>query len=316
MLSRRVFLSATLAAPALAYGQGFASRNITIIAPFAPSASADGLARLVGEKLSEAFGRPSIIENRPGGGGTTGLIAVARSAPDGHTLGIGAPGALVINPHVSELSANFNPLRELAPIAKLVDIPLVLVAHPGAGFRTLNEMIVQSKAKQGGLTFGSTGVNSAQHLSIELLKKATGANLSHVPYRGSAPVMTDLLGGQIPMASVDLTSADPHIKSGSVIPLAITAPKRVDLAPEIPTIAETAVPNFELTAWLGLFGPAGLPRDIVEQVSGRLHDARSDSAFLARIRTLACVEAYLGPQDFAAFLERESAKMRAVVQGV
>jgi tripartite-type tricarboxylate transporter receptor subunit TctC len=315
MLSRRVLLGTGLLAPTLAYGQGFPSRSVTIIVPFAPGASADGISRLVGEKLGDAFGKPSVIDNRPGAGGTTGLIALARSAPDGHTLGVGATGALVINPHVAEFSANFNPLKELTPIAKLIDIPLVLVAHPQAGFRTIGELIAQSKDKAGGITFGSTGVNSAQHLSVELLKKTTGANLVHVPYRGSAPVMTDLLGGQIPLASVDLTSADPHIKAGKAVALAITSPKRVDIAPDIPTIAETAIPNFEVTGWIGFFGPAGLAPAIVEQVSGHIAAARSDAAYLARIRALACVEAFLRPREFAEFLERESAKMRGLVQG-
>jgi tripartite-type tricarboxylate transporter receptor subunit TctC len=313
MISRRVVLGAGLLAPTLAYGQ-FLSRNITIIVPFAPGASSDGIGRLIGDKLSEAFGKPSIIENRPGGGGTTGLTALARSAPDGHTLGIGAPGALLINPHVADAGANFNPLRELTPVAKLIDIPLVLVANPRAGFPTLNEMIAQSKEKAGGVTFGSTGVNSAQHLSVELLKKATGANLVHIPYRGSAPAMIDLLGGQIPMASVDLTSADPHIKAGTIIALAITSPKRVELAPDIPTIAEVAVPGFEVTAFLGLFGPAGLAPAIVDQVAAHIEAVRADAGYLARIRSLACVEAFLGPREFAAFLERESAKMRGLVQ--
>jgi tripartite-type tricarboxylate transporter receptor subunit TctC len=315
MLSRRALLGAGLLVPTLAYAQGFPSRNLTIIVPFAPGASADGIARLVGEKLGEAFSKPVVVENRAGAGGTTGLIGLARSAPDGHTLGVGATGALVINPHVPELSVNFKPLQELTPIAKLIDIPLVLVANAEAGFRTLAEMIAQSKDKAGGIAFGSTGTNSAQHLSVELLKKATGANLVHVPYRGSAPVMTDLLGGQIQMASVDLTSAAPHIKAGKVIPLAVTSPKRVEPAPEIPTIAESAVPGFEVTAWIGILGPAGMDAAIVEQISGHIRQAQSDATYRSRVRNLACVEGFLGPRDFAAFLERESNKMRALVQG-
>ena len=315
MLSRRALLGAGLLAPTLAYAQGFPSRNLTIIVPFAPGASADGIARLVGEKLGEAFGKPVVVENRAGAGGTTGLIGLARSAPDGHTLGVGATGALVINPHVPELSVNFKPLQDLTPIAKLIDIPLVLVANAEAGFRTLAEMIAQSKDKPGGIAFGSTGTNSAQHLSVELLKKATGANLVHVPYRGSAPVMTDLLGGQIQMASVDLTSAAPHIKAGKVIPLAVTSPKRVEPAPEIPTIAESAVPGFEVTAWIGMFGPARMDAAIVEQISGHIRQAQSDATYRSRVRNLACVEGFLGARDFAAFLERESNKMRALVQG-
>ena len=314
MLSRRALLGAGLLAPTFAHAQGFPSRNLTMIVPFAPGASSDGIARIIGEKLGEAFGKTVVVENRGGGGGTIGLIALARSAPDGHTLGVGATGGLAINPHVPELAVNFNPLKELTPIAKLLDIPLVLVANPDAGFRTLAEMIAQSKQKPGGITFGSTGTNSAQHLSVELLKKATGANLVHVPYRGSAPVMTDLLGGQIQMASTDLTSAAPHIKAGKAIPLAVTSLKRVEPAPDIPTIAELAVPGFEVTGWIGMLGPAGMDPAIVEQIATPIRQLQSDATYQQRVRNLASVEAFLGPKDFAAFLERESAKMKGLVQ--
>jgi tripartite-type tricarboxylate transporter receptor subunit TctC len=315
MLSRRALLGAGLLAPTLAYGQGFPSRNLTIIVPFAPGASSDGIARIVGERLGEAFGKTVVVENRAGAGGTTGLIGLARSSPDGHTLGVGATGALVINPNVPEQGVNFKPLQELTPIAKLIDIPLVLVAHPESGFRTLAELIAQSRERSGGIAFGSTGTNSAQHLSVELLKKATGANLVHVPYRGSAPVMTDLLGGQIQMASVDLTAAAPHIKAGKVIPLAVTSPKRVELAPEIPTIAESAVPGFEITAWIGMFGPAGIDAAIVEQISAHVRQMQSDATYRSRVQNLACVEAYLSPREFREFLERESTKMRGLILG-
>lgn len=319
MLSRRALLGAGagLLAPALASAQspqGFPSRNITIIVPFTPGASSDGIARLIGEKLGEAFGKTVVVENKAGGGGTTGLIALARSAPDGHTLGVGAPGALAINPHIAELSVNFKPLQELTPIAKLIDIPLVLATHPQSGFKTLPEMIAQSKARPEGISYGSTGTNSAQHLSVELLKKSTGANLTHVPYRGSAPAVTDLLGGQIQMASVDLTGAAPHIAAGKLIALAVTSPRRVELAPDIPTIAET-VPGFDITAWIGMLGPAGMDPAIVELIAAHIRQAQSDATYLSRVRNLACVEGFLGPKEFAAFWERESNKMKALIQG-
>ena len=205
MLSRRALLGAGLLAPTFAYAQGFPSRNLTMIVPFAPGASSDGIARIVGEKLGEAFGKTVVVENRAGGGGTIGLIGLARSSPDGHTLGVGATGALVINPACSGTRRQFQTIAGADADRKADRHPLVLVATPESGFRTLAEMIAQSKQRSGGISFGSTGTNSAQHLSVELLKKATGANLVHVPYRGSAPVMTDLLGGQIQMASVDLT---------------------------------------------------------------------------------------------------------------
>jgi tripartite-type tricarboxylate transporter receptor subunit TctC len=315
MISRRTVLMSGLLAPTVAYAQQYPSRNVSLIVPFAPGASADGIARIIGEELAQLLAKPVVVENRPGAGGTIGLRALAQSAADGYTLGIGATGALVINPHVAESSANFDPLRELAPIAKLIDIPLVLVAHPQAGFGSLKEMIAQSKTRAGGLSYGSTGVNSAQHLAVELLKKATQANLVHVAYRGSAPTMTDVLGGQIPLASVDLTSADPHIKAGAVIPLAVTSSRRLDLAPNIPTIAELAVPNFEVTGWIGLFGPANLSKDVVLLLSEHVRTALARSDVRQRIRQLVCVEAYLDAPSFATFLQTQSARMRDVVRG-
>jgi tripartite-type tricarboxylate transporter receptor subunit TctC len=313
-VSRRTILLTGLLVPTLAYGQNFPSRTVTIITPFAPGASSDGVARILGEKLAQLLGQPVVVENKPGAGGTTGLIALARSGADGHTIGIGATGALVINPHVPDASANFEPLRELTPIAKLVDIPLVLVANPDAGVKSLKELIERSQQKPDGLSYGSTGVNSAQHLAIELLKKATKANLVHVPYRGSAPAMTDVLGGQIPLCSVDLTSAHPHIKAGKVVPLAIMSAQRVDMAPEIPTVAEQGVPNFEVSAWLGMLGPAGIPKDIVVRVSDQIKTSLADNGVRERVRQISCVNAYLDSAAFAAFLARESAKMRDVVR--
>jgi tripartite-type tricarboxylate transporter receptor subunit TctC len=314
MISRRAVLISGLMAPTLAYAQQYPSRNVTLIAPFAPGASADGISRIVGEKLSRQLGKPVVVENRPGAGGTTGLTILARSEPDGHTLGVGATGAIVINPHV-ESQAGFDPLRDLAPIARLIEVPIVLVAPREAGFRSLKEMIEQSKRAAGGLSFGSTGVNSAQHLAVELLKKATQANLVHVPYRGSAPVITDVLGGQLPLASVDLTSADSHIKAGTLVPLAVTSPRRIDLLPDVPAIAES-VPNFEVTAWIGLFGPARLAADLLPLLSGQVKTALADSDVRQRIQSLACVEAYLDAPGFAAFLQAESTKMRDLIRSI
>lgn len=314
MLSRRVILAAGLLAPASLRAEQYPSRNVALIAPFAPGASADGIARIVGEQLAARLGKPVIVDNRPGAGGTTGLIALSRSAPDGYTLGVGATGALVVNPHVPGTSSAFDPLRELTPIAKLIDIPVVLVAHPGTGVSSIKDVIERSKASVTGLSFGSTGVNSAQHLAVELLKRATGANLVHVVYRGSAPAVTDVLGGQIQLASVDLTSADPHIRSGGLKALGVMSAKRVVFAPDIPTIAESAVPGFEVSAWIGLFGPAGLPVELARRLSEEVRTILSDAATRQRIEQLACVPDYADAETFARYLAVQSAKMRDVVR--
>lgn len=238
-----------------------------IIVPFAPGASADGVARIVATDLGSRLGRSFVIENKPGAGGVLGLQQLAKAPPDGNTLAVGATGALVINPHIPG-GVSFDPLHELAPIAKLIDIPIVLVSNAKTGPKSVQELIARSKANPGGLSYGSTGVNSGQHLAIELLKKATGANLVHVPYRGSAPAVVDLLAGQIPVASVDLTSAYPHIQSGGLLALGLSDFKRAEVAPEIPTIAESGVPGFgRAPGFIGLFAPAGTPDAIVKRIS-------------------------------------------------
>jgi tripartite-type tricarboxylate transporter receptor subunit TctC len=291
-----------------------AQRGVTMIVPFAPGASADSVARIFSEKLGELLSQTIVVENKPGAGGSTGLIALSKSPADGATLGVGATGALVINPHVSEGDGKLSPLTQLAPIAKLVDIPLVIVAAKSAGIGSLKDMIARSQATAEGLSFGTTGTNSAQHLSIELLKRATGAKLVHVPYRGSAPVMNDLIGGQIPIGSVDLTAAQAHIASGAVVPLAVTSASRISLAPDIPTVAESAVPGFEINAWIGLFGPAGLAAEAISQLSQKAQSALADDKVRARVRDAGCVPAYLAAADFATFLAKESAKMRDLVK--
>jgi tripartite-type tricarboxylate transporter receptor subunit TctC len=284
-------------------------KPIEIIVPFAPGASADGIARLIGQNLALRLGRPVTIENKAGAGGTLGLVALAKAAPDGDTLAIGATGALVISPNLP--GASFDPLRELAPVARLIEIPIVVVANPDTGPKTLAEMIARSKQSQNGLSYGSTGVNSGQHLVMEFLKKATGAHLVHVPYRGSAPAVTDLLGGQIPLASVDLTSALPHIAAGRLIALGVPSPQRTSLAPDIPTIAEAGVPGFARAAgFIGLFAPAGTPRPVVRRLSVAIGETLATPDAQAKVRLLAAETAYADDESFAAFLATESARWK------
>src|ERR1043166_8710915 len=195
-------LLAVLALPGAAHAQS-SQKPIQIIVPFAPGGSADGIARILATELSAKLGRQVYVENKPGAGGSLGLTVLAKAAPDGDTIAIAATGALVINPHVPG-STGFDPVKELSPVAKLIDIPLLIVSNPKIGPKTVKEMIEQSKAKPGGLSFGSTGVNSSQHLSVEMFKKVTGANLVHIPYRGSGPATLAAVPGEVPLPSPDL----------------------------------------------------------------------------------------------------------------
>lgn len=315
MLNRRTFVLASLATSVSLPAWSMPSAPVTMIVPFAPGASADGIARLVGSHFSDSGKATIVVDNRPGAGGATGLMAVSRAKPDGLTLGIGATGAMVINPHV-EGAPKFDPLTQLKAVAKLVDIPLVLVASPSAGLKSIDDVVTKSKAAKEGLSFGSTGVNSSQHLSIELLKQMTGARLTHVPYRGSSPAVTDVLGGQLPLACVDLTSAIEHIKAGNLVAIGITANKRYSSAPDIKTFAEQGVTDFDVSAWLGMFAPVGVSADLVSELSRELSATVADPSVKPRIATLACEPAFLGPDEFAAFLSVQSAKMKKIVQAV
>ncbi len=311
---RCLLLSAAVAvAPRSGRAQSFPARPLTLIVPFAPGASSDGVARLAAAALGRALGQPVVVENRPGAGGTLGLSQVARAAPDGHTLAIGATGAVAINPHTAEATTGFDPLQALAPVARLAGIPLVLVAGPDTGLRTVADVVARSRSTPGGLSFGSTGTNSAQHLAVALLARETGARLVHVPYRGSAPAVTDVLAGTVPLASVDLTAAIGGIRAGTLRAVAVTSAERSALAPEVPTVAESGVPGFSAAGWLGLFAPAGTPAAAVRSVSAAVGAALSQPEARARMLDLATEPDFADEAAFAAFLAAESARWRGAV---
>jgi tripartite-type tricarboxylate transporter receptor subunit TctC len=311
----RAFVLALLLVPGPALAQP-SQRPIQIIVPFAPGASADGAARIVANELGPRLGRQVVVEHRAGAGGTLGLQMLAKSAPDGDTLGVGATGALLLNPN---LPSNPGPdlLRELAPVAKLIDVAIVLVANPSTGPKSIAEMIERSKTTPGGLTYGSTGTNTSQHVSIELFKRATGANLVHVPYRGSAPAVVDLIAGQIPLASVDLTSAYPHIQTGRLIALGLIDGKRFAAAPEIPTIAESGVPGFgRASGFIGLFAPAGTPAPIIKKLSREVAAILATPNAQATARTLTAAIAYQDDEAFARFLAGESVNWKQALSSL
>ncbi|MFL5099947.1 MAG: Bug family tripartite tricarboxylate transporter substrate binding protein [Xanthobacteraceae bacterium] len=312
---RCAVIAAMLLWPALAAAQ-LSQKTMQIVVPFAPGASADGIGRIIATELSARLGRQVLVENKPGAGGSLGLMAVAKAPADGDTLAIAATGALVINPHLQNATA-FDPLRDLVPIAKLIEIPIVLVANPASGPKSVVELIARAKTNPGGVSYGSTGVNSGQHLAMEMLKQATGANLVHVPYRGSAPAVTDVLGGQISVASVDLTSAYPHIQAGTLIALGLADEKRSALVPQIPTIAEQGVPGFgRPSGFIGLFAPAGTPAATIRKLTNEIRDSLATADVQARVRQLAVDVAYLDDATFARFLAAESAKWKQTIQSL
>jgi tripartite-type tricarboxylate transporter receptor subunit TctC len=312
-LLRGIAMGVALALPASAtLAQGFPAKPITLIVPFAAGASADGIARVVGRELSQVLGQPVVVENKAGAGGALGLMAVAKSPADGYTIGLGATGAIAVNPHLPD-AAPLKPQQDLLPLAKLADIPLVFVTSASSGYGNLQAFLNAARKAKGGLSYGNAGQYTAQHLSGELLASMSGVPLQAVSYRGSGPAVTDLLGGTVPAAMVDLTSAYPHVKAGKLVALGVTSAERSKVAPEIPTIAEEGVPGYAAPAWMGLFLPARTPADVRTKLSAAVQKVMANPAIQTQIQGLAAEPAYMDSQAFGQFIAGESNKWVAVI---
>jgi tripartite-type tricarboxylate transporter receptor subunit TctC len=305
----------TLALAALttvcAHAQTFPGKPLTLIVPFAPGASADGIARIVARELSQALGQPVVVDNKPGAGGALGLIALAKAPADGYTIGMGATGAIAINPHLPD-APPLKPERDLVAVAKVADIPLVVVAGASAGHSSLKAFLNQARATPGGLSYATPGQYTAQHLSGELLASMAKVPMTAVAYRGSAPAVSDLLGGQVPAAVVDLTSAYPHIKAGKLTALGVTSASRSKIAPEIPTIAEEGVPGYAAPAWMGLFAPAKTPPAVTARLSNELKTIMAKPEVQAQLTGLAAEPVFMDGKVFGEFIADESKKWAAV----
>jgi tripartite-type tricarboxylate transporter receptor subunit TctC len=312
----QMFFLAVLLLPASAFAQTSTQKSIRMIVPFAAGASADGIARAIAIDLGKRLGKTVVVENIVGAGGTTGLVALANAAPDGDTLGIGATGALVVQPHLPGPTAP-DLLRRITPVAKLIEVGIVVVANPKVGPKSIAELIARSKENPQGISYGSTGVHTGQHLTMEMLARATGANLVHIPYRGSAPAIVDLVAGQIPVASVDITSAYPHIVAGRALALGMAEAKRSRAAPEIPTIGESGVLGFgRAGGFIGLFAPAGTPAPLVKRISDEVRQILASPAIAPNLKALTVSAAYEDEAAFAAFLATETGRWKQTLQSL
>ena len=311
---RRSVTAAVLAvlATAGALAQSYPAKPITLVVPFAPGASADGIARIVGRELSASLGQPVVVDNKPGAGGALGLIAVSKSSPDGYTIGLGATGAVAVNPHLPD-APPLRPEKDLLPLAKLADIPLVFVTSTGSGHGNLQAFLNAARKNPDGLSYGTSGQYTSQHLSGELLASMAKVRLVPVPYRGSGPAVTDLLGGMVPAAMVDLTSAYPHIKAGKLVALGITSATRSSVAPDIPTLAEEGVKGFAAPAWMGLFLPAATPAPISGKLMAALQKVMANPTVQAQITALSAEPAYADGSSFGRFIAQESRKWGEVI---
>ena len=248
------------------FAQSYPMKPVKMIVPFPPAGATDAVARFVGQKLGEKWGQSVVIENRSGAGGSIGSDLAAKSAPDGYTLLMATTSTHSIGPSLSKLP--YDPIKDFAPIIHVADVPNVLLVSPTLQVRTVKELVALAKSKPGQLNYGSSGPGTIVHLNAELFKLIAGVDIQHVPYKGTALVIPDLANGQIAMLFDSLASAMPHIRSNRGRPIAVNAARRSALLPDVPTLAEAGMPEFNTNTWFGLFAPAGTPKEIV----ARVHD--------------------------------------------
>jgi tripartite-type tricarboxylate transporter receptor subunit TctC len=293
-------------------GQSYPSKPIRYIVPFPPGGSSDLIARAIAPKMSERLGQPIVVENRPGAGGMLGVDVVAKAEPDGYIIGLAAAGALSSNVHLYP-KMPFHPEKDLAPISNLAMIPFFLVAHPSQA-SSLKELIAQAKAKPGALSYGHGGQGSTMHLAGELLNMLAKVNVQSVPYKGSAPVSSDVLGGQIPFGVVDVPSAISNVRAGKLRALAVTSRQRIAAAPDVPTFEEAGVPGYEAVGWFGSVAPAGTPREIIQRLNLETRNALALPDVRERVIAAGTEPATTTPEEFAAYIREETKKWGEVVR--
>jgi tripartite-type tricarboxylate transporter receptor subunit TctC len=309
-VARRGFLLAALAAaagllPAASFAQAWPSKPLHLIVPYAPGGPVDLSARLLAPKLQEALGQPVVVENRPGAGGNIGAELVARSAPDGYTLVMGAIATHAINPALYP-KLGYDPVRDFRHVALLVQVPNVLVVNNDVPARSVSQLVELLKKNPGKLDFASGSTGSTGHLAGELFKQMTGTYMVHIPYKGSSPAVTDLLAGRVQLMFDNLASALPNIKAGKVRALAVTTAKRSQFIPELPTLAESGLPGFDLTTWWGVMAPAGTPDAVVERLAGEINRAMALPDIKERFAAMGSeAPSVRSPREFTSFVEKE-----------
>ena len=313
LLATSVGASLTLGAGTVAAQAAYPNKPIRLVVPFATGGVTDTSGRLIAEHLSKRLGQQVIVDNKPGASGNIGTQMVASAEPDGYTLLLGFDGTMVINPHVFP-KVGFDTLKDFAPIGKIGDAILILVSHPGVSAKTLKDVIALSKTQSGGLSYGTSGTGGTPHIAGELLKQRTGANLTHIPYKGGGQAMTDLLGGTIPLVYTAVAGAIQHVKSGKLHAVAVSSGQRAPSLPDVPTFIESGVADFDINSWVGLLAPAKTPRSIVDKLNVELNAVLNDPVVRERLNTLGITASPGGPERFGRDMARDLARYGQVVK--
>jgi tripartite-type tricarboxylate transporter receptor subunit TctC len=298
--------------PATGSAQEFPTKPIKLIVPFPPGGPNDIIARVVGQRMSELTKQPVIIENRSGQAGVLGTDAVAKAAPDGYTIGITSASSLVINPSLEKMP--YDVRKDLAPVTLNVTVPEMLVVASNVPANNMAELIALAKAQPGKLNFASAGVGGLPHLAGELFKLTAKLDIVHVPYRGAAPAINDLLGQQVQMTFLDLPVILPHIRAGSLKPIALGSPARAPTAPDVPTTAEVGMPDLLIENWYGMIAPGGTPEKIIAELNRITNEAMADPGVKAKLADQGLTVAGNTPEHFRSFIDSETKKWAKVIK--
>ncbi len=312
-MRRVATLLVVLALSGAAAAQSWPAKPIRYIVPFAPGGTTDILARLIAPKLADALGQPVVVENRPGAAGALGSEMLAKSPADGYTIGGGTISSHAINATLYSKLA-YDPVRDFAPITMLATQPNMLIVHPSLGVTSVAELIALLKANPNKHSFGSAGNGTSQHISGELFKAMTGVSMQHIPYKGSGPMIPDLLSGTISMAFENFATAYPQVKGGRLKALAVTTAKRSSLVPEVPTLAESGLDGYDISSWQALFAPAGTPKEIVGRIHSEVARTLRESETQRKIQELGADPGGMTPDALAALIKADIPRLGKIVR--
>jgi len=301
-----------LVAAGFVHAQTYPVKPVRLVAGFPPGGGVDATARTYAQKLSEYWGQNVIVENRSGANGMIGGESVARAPSDGYTLFLSTPSEVALNPLLYS-KHSYEPLRDLAPVSRVVDFPNVMVVHPSVPAKTLKELIALAKRTPGGLNYGTSGIGSTQHLAGEWLKRNAGFNWIHIAYKGAAPAVTDIVGGQIPVAIVGLGAMMGHITSGRLRAIAVTSGNRTAALPELPTLYDAGI-RFDATQWYGILATAGTPADVIGTIQAAIRRAANDPGLKARLLGLGGDPVSSTPEEYVALIKSETAKFAKIIR--
>ena len=308
-----LFLLFSLFLPFAAQAQSYPNRPVKVIIPWPPGQATDLAARIVGDKLSQQLGQPFIMDNRPGAGGAIGTEIVAKSPPDGYTLLAASSGPISIMPNLQKIP--YDPLKDLAPVSLIAAAPFALVAHPSFPAANAKEFVALVRANPGKYTFASSGTGATAHMFAELFNSMAQLKAVHVPYKGSAPALTDLIGGQVGYAIETVASVGGHVKAGRLKVYGVTSARRSAALPEVPPLAEAAdIPGYDAVAWIGYMAPAGTPREILLKLAAEIQKAVQAADLKDRYLTLGMDTTSNTPEEMAAYLRREQDRYATIIK--